>query len=221
MKKFKKLNKFIKKPSNTSNKNIYDSKEEEKYAQKYFSAKPNLEYDTISDLDIFEGNKNKYPSKADRKDIVPNIGNSNKDTSAFTKSFKDEENKNSLKEENENENHIIINPEKFESKEKEENSEDDSNKSLESDIIGNIISNDLPDQTPSKELQNENLSKRNSIISLSEHENRSPRNYINNTTLENNNTSNIKSKTNESFGIEGDVDLIQKRSRSFSDQSGY
>ena len=216
----KKKNKFIKTSLNTSNKNIniYDSKEAERYAKIYFSEKHCSEYDTYSDLDIIEGNKNKYSSSADRKNLISNTGNSNKDTSAFTQSFETEENKNTLNEENENENKIIINPEKFESEKEEENSEDDSNKSLESDIIENIISNNLSDQTPSKELLNKNISKRNSTISLSEHENKSPRDYSNNTTFENNNTAIIKCKIKENLGKEGDDDMIQKRNRSFSDQ---
>ena len=152
-------NKFIIQSLNTSNQNNSQKKQcsldfNHDYDSNFFSYEH--ERDPYDNMDMVERNLNDYCNEDEKQDV--NTGISNQDTDEYTRSFKDEQDKNILKEKNENKNKTITNSKniknKKESKEKNKEKKDDNDEPINSFIIRNIHCNAQIYQTQFNEISN-------------------------------------------------------------------
>ena len=133
-------NKLIIQSANSSSQNnpsqeqqnflVFNSQLHSGYLQNFYSTESERENDFFDNTEIKERDENECYNEDDEKKPAVNTGISNQDTDEFTKSFKDEQDKNILKEKNVNENkptfnsYNIKNKEENKEKNKEENDDD-------------------------------------------------------------------------------------------------
>ena len=100
----------------------------------FYSTESERENDFFDNTEIKERDENECYNEDDEKKPAVNTGISNQDTDEFTKSFKDEQDKNILKEKNVNENKPTFNSDNIKNKEenKEKNKEENDDDSIKS-----------------------------------------------------------------------------------------
>ena len=137
-------NKLIIQSANSSSQNnpsqeqqnflVFNSQLHSGYLQNFYSTESERENDFFDNTEIKERDENECYNENDEKKPAVNTGISNQDTDEFTKSFKDEQDKNILKEKNVNENKPTFNSDNIKNKEenKEKNKEENDDDSIKS-----------------------------------------------------------------------------------------